>query len=83
MARQDNWNCATGAWLFVFLNQLNGTGLSVDKWRDNVCLRYNRSPLDMPAACDGRRAKMLIKHALLCKVGGLVHIQHDDVADEW
>jgi hypothetical protein len=26
---------------------------------------------------------MTVEHALCCKVGGLVHIQHDDVADEW
>jgi hypothetical protein len=83
VARQDNWNCAAGAWLSVFPNWLNGTGLLADKWRDNVRLRYNHTPLDMPAACNGCRAKMLVKHTLSCKVGGLVHIQHDDVADEW
>ncbi len=54
-----------------------------DEWRDNICLRYNSSPLDMPATCDGCRAKMSFEHALSCKMGGLVHIQHDDVADEW
>ena len=26
---------------------------------------------------------MTVEHALACKVGGLVHIRHDDVADEW
>jgi hypothetical protein len=26
---------------------------------------------------------MTVKHALCCKVGSLVHILHDDVADEW
>jgi hypothetical protein len=83
VARWDNRNCATGAWLSVFPYWLNGTGLSADEWRDNVSLSYNRSPLDMPAACDGCGAKMLVDHALSCKVGGLVHIQHDDVADEW
>jgi hypothetical protein len=83
VVRQDNQNCAAGAWLSVFPNWLNGTGLSADEWRDNVHLRYNHSPLDMPAACNGCGAKMLVEHALSCKVGGLVHIQHDDVADEW
>ncbi len=83
VARWDNWNCATGAWLSVFPNRSNGTGLSVDEWRDNVRLRYNHTLLDMPAACDGCRAKMSVEHALPCIVGGLVHIQHDDVADEW
>ncbi len=83
VARKDKWNCATGAWLSVFPNQLNGTGLLADEWRDNVRLWYNYSPLDMPAACDGFGAKMLVEHALSCKVGSLVHIRHDDVADEW
>ena len=83
VVRRDKRNCAAGAWLSVFPNQLNGTGLLADKWRDNVCLRYNHSPLDMPAACDGCGAKMTVEHALSCKVGGLVHIRHDDVADEW
>ncbi len=82
VARQDNRNCAAGAWLSVFPNWLNGTRLSADKWRDNIRLRYNHPLLDMPAACDGCVAKMLVEHALLCKVGGLVHIRHDDVADE-
>ncbi len=83
VVRRDNRNCASGAWLSVFPNQLNGTGLLVDKWRDNVRLRYNHTPLDMPAACDGCGAKMSVEHALLCKVGGLIHIRHDDMADEW
>ncbi len=26
---------------------------------------------------------MTVEHALSCKTGGLVHIRHDDVADEW
>ncbi len=83
VARRDKLNCAAGAWLSVFPNRLNGTGLLADEWRDNVRLRYNHSPLDMPAACDGCGAKMLVELALSCKVGGLVHIRHDDVADEW
>jgi len=83
VARRDKRNCAAGAWLSVFPNRLNGTGLSADEWRDNVRLRYNHSPLEMPAACDGCGAKMSVEHALSCKTGGLVHIRHDDVADEW
>jgi len=85
VARRDKQNCAAaaGAWLLVFPNRLNGTDLSADEWRDNVRLRYNHSPLEMPAACDGCGAKMTVEHALSCKTGGLVHIRHDDVVDEW
>jgi len=64
-------------------NWLNGTRLSADEWRDNIRLRYNHSPLEMPTACDGCGAKMSVKHALSCKTGGLVHIRHNDVVNEW
>jgi hypothetical protein len=83
VARRDKRNCAAGAWLLVFPNRLNGTGLLAEEWRDNVRLRYNHSPLEMPAACDGCGAKMTVKHALSCITGGLVPIRHNDVADEW
>jgi hypothetical protein len=79
VARQDKWNCDAGAWLSVFPNRSNGTCLSADEWRDNARLRYNHFPLDMPATCNGCRAKMSVEHALLYKMGGLVHIQYDNV----
>ena len=64
-------------------SRLHGTELSAEEWRDNARLRYNLNPLSMPSACDGCGAKMTVEHALSCKVGGLVHIRHDDVADEF
>jgi hypothetical protein len=36
----------------------------------------------MHATSNGCGAKMTVKHALACKMGGLVHIQQVDVADE-
>jgi hypothetical protein len=83
VARRDKQNCAAGTWLLVFQNWLNGNGLPAIDWRDKVRLRCNHSPLNMPAARDGCRAKMTVEHALSCKTGGLVHIRHDDVADKW
>ncbi|KAL3812075.1 hypothetical protein ACHAXA_002879 [Cyclostephanos tholiformis] len=68
VARRDKRNSAAGAWLSVFPNWLNGTDLLADEWRDNVRLRYNHSPLDMPAACDSCGAKMTVEHALSCKM---------------
>ena len=63
---------------------LNGSNsLSAEEFRDNLRLRYNLLPLDMPQLCDGCGVPMTVEHALCCKVGGLVHIRHDDVADEW
>ena len=38
---------------------------------------------DIPQHCDGCGVRMMVNHALLCKARGLVHIRHDDVADEW
>ena len=37
----------------------------------------------MPELCDGCGKQMTVEHGLSCKVGGLVHIRHDDVAQEW
>lgn len=75
---------AAGIWLSVVPNRLNGTELTADEFRDNIRLRYNLQPLDMPEKCDGCGETMTVEHALQCKVGGLVHImRHDDVAKEW
>eukprot|EP00956_Cyclotella_meneghiniana_P029597 scaffold72292_cov23-Cyclotella_meneghiniana.AAC.1 len=37
----------------------------------------------MQELCDGCGKQMTVEHALSCKVGGLVHIRHDDVAQKW
>jgi hypothetical protein len=74
---------AAGLWLLVIPDHLNGNSLSAEEFRDNLWLRYNLLLLDMPQLCDGCGAPMTVKHALCCKVSSLVHIRHDDVADEW
>ena len=81
--RRDKRNCRAGIWLSVIPTRMNGTSLSANEWRDNARLRYNLKPLDMPQLCDGCMCPMSVEHALSCKKGGLVHIRHDDVADEW
>ena len=81
--RRDLRGCAAGVWLTVMPNRLNGTSISAEEWRDNVRLRYNHVPQDMPHHCDGCGMRMTVEHALSCKTGGLVHIRHDDVAGEW
>jgi hypothetical protein len=60
VARQDNRNCAAGAWLSVFPNRLNGTSLLADKWRDNIRLRYNHSRWIclLPAMAAGLRCQL-------------------------
>ncbi|KAL7525289.1 hypothetical protein ACHAXR_000939, partial [Thalassiosira sp. AJA248-18] len=85
--RRDLCNCSNGAWAWAWVriipSRLNGTNLSADECRDNWRLRYNLAPLDMPQHYDGCSARMTVEHALSCKVGGLVHIRHNDVADEF
>jgi hypothetical protein len=71
--RQDILAGAAGLWLLVIPDCLNGNSLSAQEFRDNLWLRYNLLLLDM----------LTVEHALCCKGGGLVHIRHDDVADEW
>jgi hypothetical protein len=78
------WNIlvsAAGLWLLVIPDRLNGNSLSAEEFRGNLCLRYNLFPLNMLQLCDGCGVPMTIEHAPCCKVGGLVHMQHDNVAD--
>ncbi len=74
---------AAGLWLSVIPNCLNGNSLSAEEFHDNLRLRYNLLPLNMPQLCNGCSALMTVEHALCCKVDGLVHMRHDDVVDEW
>ena len=80
---QDILARAAGLWLSVIPDRLNGNSLSAGEFRDNLRLRYNLLPLDMPQLCDGCGAPMTVEHELCCKVSCLVHIRHDDVVDEW
>eukprot|EP00957_Ditylum_brightwellii_P003060 234274-Ditylum_brightwellii.AAC.1 len=40
-------------------------------------------PLNLRQRCDGCGQHLSVKHALSCSHGGLVLIQHNDVAAEW
>jgi hypothetical protein len=75
--------CEAGIWLTCIPSRLHGTELSKEEFVDNLRLRYNLEPLAMPCKCDGCGQKMSVEHALSCKVGGLVHIRHDDVGSEF
>jgi hypothetical protein len=72
-----------GIWLTCIPSRLNGTEISAEEFVDNIRLRYNLQPLNVPECCDGCGKPMSVEHAMSCKVGGLVHIRHDDVAQEF
>ncbi len=65
--RRDKRNSALGVWLTIVPSRLNGTGISAEEWRDNVWLRYNHLPLDMPEKCDGCNCRLTMEHVLSCK----------------
>eukprot|EP00956_Cyclotella_meneghiniana_P035377 scaffold114336_cov76-Cyclotella_meneghiniana.AAC.11 len=51
--------CNAGIWLTCFPNQLNGTSILAEEFRDNVKLRYNLKPLGVPENCNGCGKKHL------------------------
>uniref|UniRef100_A0A7S1VBR9 Uncharacterized protein n=1 Tax=Grammatophora oceanica TaxID=210454 RepID=A0A7S1VBR9_9STRA len=53
----------------------------MQEFRDSLLLRYARSPPDLPSACDGCGKECTVRHALACKVGGLVIRRHDEIRD--
>ena len=72
-----------GAWLSAVPFRLNGMVLSQEEFWDNLCLRYELMPQDIPATCDGCGKKFSIEHALSCLKGGLVLARYDVAANEW
>ena len=72
-----------GAWLSAVPHRLNGTELSREEFRDNLCLRYGLMPQDIPATCNGCGKMFSIEHALSCPNGGLVLLWHNYAAMEW
>ena len=73
----------SGHWLLSMPHRLNGNVLSEEEFVDNIRLRENLKPLDIPKLCDGCGAPMTVDHALSCKVGGLIHQRHGDAAREF
>jgi hypothetical protein len=61
---------------------VNGTELSAQEFRDALLLRHTRTPGDLPSQCDGCSAKFYVRHALECKVGGLIILQHNEINEE-
>ena len=53
-----------GSCLSAVPHRLNGTELSQEELRDNLCLRYGLMPQDISATCGGCGKRFLIEHAL-------------------
>ena len=74
--RKLTYKCST--WLAVTPNSQNNFILSANEFRDNVALRYARSPPRLHATCDGCGQNFTINHALKCKAGGLIISRHNE-----
>ncbi len=73
----------TGIWLTMAPNSMNGTDLSAEEFRDNLCLRYGIDPPKLPSKCDGCGVPFTLEHALCCSKGGHPIIRHNDLCKEW
>ena len=72
-----------GHMVITYPIRLNSTIMFNHEWQEKLWLRYNHAPLVVPQHYDRCRAKMTVERALSCKKGGLVHIRHDNAANEW
>ena len=53
-----------GAWISAISYRINGTELSQEELRDNLCLSYGMMPQDIPATCDDWGKKFPIENFL-------------------
>jgi len=72
---KEKW---TGTWFAATPNNLCGTALSAVEFRNKLRDRYGMKLLDSPSHCDGCNEQLSTTHALSCKVGGLIHVRHDE-----
>ena len=73
---------STGMWLSMPTLIAYGTVLSMLEFRDNLQMRYNIDPQDIPKLCDGCGENFSVRHAMKCKNGGLIIHRHDEVRNE-
>eukprot|EP00957_Ditylum_brightwellii_P197077 15014393-Ditylum_brightwellii.AAC.1 len=67
-------------WLTVVLCTANNLILNKEEFRDQVLMIYLITPNGLPTICVcGKRHTL--KHALQCKIGGLVGGRHNDARD--
>jgi len=72
-----------GAWLMVMSNSLNGMDLLADKFQHNLRICLGLTPSSLPTHCMGCNDQFTVKHAMLCKKGGLIIQCHNNLKAEW
>ena len=82
-AQQMDQTCKSGASLTLMSSFMDDTELSSQEFRYNVCWRLGLTPRCLPIDCDGCRAPSLAEHAYQSKVGGLINLCHNILADDW
>ena len=61
---------------------MDDTELSAEELWDNIRLRLGLTPLRLPTDCDVCRAPFSAEHACQCKIGGLITLRHNILADD-
>ena len=69
-----------GAWLTSLPLQSMGYTLNKQEFRDAICLRYGWRIPNTPIYC-ACKAKNSVDHTLNCKLGGYVHMRHNQIRD--
>ena len=75
--------CQKGAsiWLSTLPLAQFGFHLNRQEFQDSICLRYGWPIANAAEFCECGQ-KNSIDHSLLCKLGGFVHMRHNEVRDE-
>ena len=78
-----NRACKSGAWLTVMPSFMDDTELSAKAFRDNIRWRLGLKLLRLPTDCDGCRVPFSAEHSFQCKIGGLITLRHNILANDW